>query len=158
MPRKAAEKPEKAVKPHIPDINWAVNNSSLVWSLLAEINKAENYCVLYGKKESSENTSGETKVTVYNRIAEAILPDMYALDPRTVGKHVKSKLESLKKLYQNKAKRLLQTGEGVNNKDGSQGSEETLPFYIMGDGPCVETPPHAVNIWSMSLYLFICLN
>jgi hypothetical protein len=54
MPRKAADKPEKAAKPHIPDINWAANQSSLIWSLLAEIEKAENYRVLYGKKESSE--------------------------------------------------------------------------------------------------------
>ena len=54
MPRKAADKPEKATKPHIPDINWAANQSSLIWSLLAEIEKAENYRVLYGKKESSE--------------------------------------------------------------------------------------------------------
>jgi hypothetical protein len=54
MPRKAADKPEKAAKPHIPDINWAANQSLLIWSLLAEIEKAENYRVLYGKKESSE--------------------------------------------------------------------------------------------------------
>ena len=54
MPRKAADKPEKAAKPHIPDINWAANQSSLIWSLLAEIEKAENYRILYGKKESSE--------------------------------------------------------------------------------------------------------
>ena len=57
MPRKAAEKPEKAAKPHIPDINWAANQSSLIWSLLAEIEKAENYRVLYGKKESSQARS-----------------------------------------------------------------------------------------------------
>jgi len=43
-------------------------------------------------------------------------------------------------------------GEGVDNDNGLQGSEETLSFYIMGDGPCVETPPHAVNIWSVSIF------
>jgi len=50
MPHKAAEKTEKAAKPHIPDINWAANQSSLIWSLLAEIEKAGNWRVLYGKK------------------------------------------------------------------------------------------------------------
>jgi len=56
---------------------------------------------------------------------------------------------SLTKIYRKHAKRLWQTGEGVQeNEDGSQGSEETLSFYIMGEGPCVETPPHVVNIWS----------
>jgi hypothetical protein len=59
---------------------------------------------------------------------------------------------SLTNCYRKHAKRLRQTGEGVDNDDGSQGSEETLSFYIMGDGPCVETPPHAVNIWSVSLF------
>ena len=54
--------------------------------------------------------------------------------------------------YQKHAKWLCQTGEGVNNDNGSQGSKETLSFYIMGDGPCVKTPPYAVNIWSASLF------
>ncbi|KAF8814097.1 hypothetical protein BYT27DRAFT_7250358 [Phlegmacium glaucopus] len=110
--------------------------------------KTENYRVLYGKKNVAENTSGETKVTIYTRIAEAILPELFAVNPNTVRDRVKSKFESLKTVYKKHAKRLRQTGEGVQeNEDGLQGSEETLSFYIMGDGPCVETPPHAVNIW-----------
>ncbi|KAF8811785.1 hypothetical protein BYT27DRAFT_7208178 [Phlegmacium glaucopus] len=145
MARTAADKAEK---PRIPEINWSANNSSAVWALLDEIEKTENYRVLYGKKNVAENTSGETKVTVYTRIAEAILPELFAVNPNTVRDRVKSKLESLKTVYKKHAKRLHQTGEGVQeNEDGSQGSEETLSFYIMGDGPCVETPPHAVNIW-----------
>jgi hypothetical protein len=63
---------------------------------------------------------------------------------------------SLKNVYKKHAKQLYWTGEGVQgDEDASQGSEETLSFYIMGDGPCVETPLHAVNIWSALLYLFI---
>ena len=59
---------------------------------------------------------------------------------------------SLKNVYKKQVKQLHRTGEGVQeNEDGSQGSEETLSFYIMGDGPCVETPQHAVNIWSALL-------
>ncbi|KAF8811399.1 hypothetical protein BYT27DRAFT_7278312, partial [Phlegmacium glaucopus] len=96
--------------------------------------KTENYRVLYGKKNVAENTSGETKVTIYTRIAEAILPELFAVNPNTVRDRVKSKFESLKTVYKKHAKRLRQTGEGVQeNEDGSQGSEETLSFYIMGD-------------------------
>ena len=42
---------DKAEKPRIPKINWSANNSSAVWALLAEIEKNENYHVLYGKKD-----------------------------------------------------------------------------------------------------------
>ncbi|KAH9971582.1 hypothetical protein BGW80DRAFT_1460533 [Lactifluus volemus] len=144
MPRTAAD---KVTKPRIPDINWSANKSSLIWALLVEIEKDENYRVLYGKKDVTENTCGETKVAVYNRIAETILLDMYSLYPTTVRDRIKGKLEGLTNCYKKHAKRLHQTGEGVDNNNGSQGSEETLSFYIMGDGPCVKTPPHAVNIW-----------
>ena len=120
-----------------------------------------------------QNTSGETKVTVYARIAKAVLPELFALNPNTVHDHVKSKLKrwglyfvcwfsaydsgtSLKNVYKKHVKRLCQTGEGVQgDKDDSQGSEETLLFYFMGDGPCVKTPLHAVNIWSASLYFYL---
>ncbi|KAF8953368.1 hypothetical protein BDZ97DRAFT_1929729 [Flammula alnicola] len=93
MPHVAANKSEKAVKPCIPDINWAANKSSLIWGLLAEIEKDVNYRVLYGKKDTAGNTSGETKVTIYNRIAEATLLDMFALDPSMVHDHVKKQIE-----------------------------------------------------------------
>jgi len=72
---------------------------------------------------------------------------MHALNPSTVRERVKGKLENLTNCYKKHAKRLRQAGEGVDNDDGSQGSEETLSFYFMGDGRRVETPPHAVNIW-----------
>jgi hypothetical protein len=44
----------KAEKPRIPEINWSANNSLAVWALLAEIEKHENYRVLYGKKDVAE--------------------------------------------------------------------------------------------------------
>jgi hypothetical protein len=66
---------------------------------------------------------------------------------------------SLKNTYRKHAKRLRRTGEGVQeNEDSSQGSEETHSFYIMGDGPCVETPPHAVNIWSAWLFIYLTIR
>jgi len=46
MPRTAANKPDKTTKSRIPDINWSANKSSLIWALLAQIEKDENYQVL----------------------------------------------------------------------------------------------------------------
>jgi hypothetical protein len=51
MPRTASEKSEK---PRIPEINWSANNFSAIWALLAEIEKKENYRVLFGKKDVAE--------------------------------------------------------------------------------------------------------
>ena len=45
---------DKAEKPRIPEINWSAHNSSAVWALLAEIEKKENYRVLFGKKDVAE--------------------------------------------------------------------------------------------------------
>jgi hypothetical protein len=47
MFRTAVDKPDKATKSRIPDINWSANKSSLIWALLAQIEKDENYRVLY---------------------------------------------------------------------------------------------------------------
>jgi hypothetical protein len=41
-----------------------------------------------------KNTSGETKVTVYKRIGEVVLPDLFKINPGVVGERVKSKVES----------------------------------------------------------------
>lgn len=54
MTRTAAFKADKAEKPRIPELNWSANDSSAAWTLLAEIEKSENYRVLYGKKDVAE--------------------------------------------------------------------------------------------------------
>ena len=106
MPPKRDTKKNK-----IPDILWTEDNNRLIWSLLTEIEKPANYKVLFGKKDKDEvnlrfhgpsrillifpqNTSGETKVTVYKRIGHAILPQLFAMDPNVVADCVKGKLES----------------------------------------------------------------
>ncbi|KIK00664.1 hypothetical protein K443DRAFT_132596 [Laccaria amethystina LaAM-08-1] len=138
----AASRVDKVEKPHIPEINWSANDSSAVWALLAEIKKNENYRILYRKKDVTENTSGETKVTVYARIAKAVLPELFALNPNIVHNRIKSKLESLKNVYKRHAKQLRRTGEGVQeNEEGAQGGEETLSFYIMGNEEIEEDFP-----------------
>lgn len=42
-----------------------------------------------------QNTSGETKVSVYKRIGATVLPEFYDLDPTATGDRIKGKLESL---------------------------------------------------------------
>jgi hypothetical protein len=56
-----------ALKPKIPDIPWGQDKSSLVWDLLAEIEKEENYRVLFGKKDVSEVS---TTITHIFRLSE----------------------------------------------------------------------------------------
>ena len=54
MTHTATSKAGKAEKPHIPELNWSANDSSTIWTLLAEIEKSENYHILYGKKDVAE--------------------------------------------------------------------------------------------------------
>ena len=42
---------KKASETKIPAITWS---DELVWALLGELEKEENYCVLFGKKDPSE--------------------------------------------------------------------------------------------------------
>ena len=92
MPPKCDTKKSK-----IPDIMWTEDSNQLIWSLLTEIKKPANYKVLFRKKDKDEvnlwfhvpsctllifpqNTSGETKVTVYKHIGHTILLDLFAMD------------------------------------------------------------------------------
>ena len=67
MPCPAADKPDKATKSQIPDINWSANKFLLIWALLAQIEKDENNGVLYGKKDvfkvSISISSAQKRVT-----------------------------------------------------------------------------------------------
>ena len=48
----AVKKPCQEVA--LPAIQWANDNSKLIWSLLTEIEKPENFRVLFGKRNKSE--------------------------------------------------------------------------------------------------------
>jgi hypothetical protein len=41
-----------------------------------------------------QNTSGETKVMVYKRIGQAVLPDLFTVDPNVIADRIKGKLET----------------------------------------------------------------
>jgi hypothetical protein len=56
--------------------------------------------------------------------------------------------QSLTTKYNNFAKDLRQTGNGVQ-EEGSPHVE--LPWYVGPHGPNDATPDHAVNLWGMSI-------
>ncbi|KAI0725004.1 hypothetical protein C8Q72DRAFT_935049 [Fomitopsis betulina] len=88
-------------KSSVPDIDWKANNGALLWQLIGELEKPENFRVLFGKRDKNENTSGDRKITVYKRVAQAILPDGYAAHPNIsrspdVGKKSEVELKLVK--------------------------------------------------------------
>ncbi|THU80169.1 hypothetical protein K435DRAFT_696237, partial [Dendrothele bispora CBS 962.96] len=106
-----------------------------VWALIGEIKKAKNLKVLYGTKEG-ENTSGDTKSTVYNRLAERLDPTRWAADRKKTADRIKHKLGKLETDFKKAVKRLKKTGEGI---------EEW--YQIQATGPDHDTDPVAKNIW-----------
>ncbi|KAG1740215.1 uncharacterized protein EDB91DRAFT_1039299, partial [Suillus paluster] len=79
----------------LPGIHWNENEHLRVWKLIAEISTKANYKVLFGKKDQHENTSGETKASIYKQIGAIVLPECYEIDLMAAGDCVKSKLELL---------------------------------------------------------------
>ncbi|KAH9480938.1 hypothetical protein JR316_0007545 [Psilocybe cubensis] len=143
---KASKKKGSDVKPKIPDIPWRENDNFLTWQFLTELERHENYRIIFGKKDVSENTSGDSRTTVFKRIAERILPEIYLLDPGTIGDRLRAYLDRLRKAYQKHATKLRQTGEGLNNTE-SESTEELLDYYVPPEGPDESTPTRIVNIW-----------
>ena len=56
---------------------------------------------------------------------------------------------SLRKLYQDQAKRLIQTGGGIDPNDNSDGSDTPPCYKVPISGPDVNTTPEAKNLWGM---------
>ncbi|GLB43921.1 hypothetical protein LshimejAT787_1501050 [Lyophyllum shimeji] len=142
--------PLKKSKTKIPEIPWADNENLLTWALLTELEVDKNYKVIFGKKDKNENTSKETKVTVFKRIGEKILPELFAVDPTVIGDRMKSKVEST---YRKHHRKLWQTGGSVRaDGDDDEPSQEpsqkgALDFYIPPTGPDESTPATAKNLW-----------
>ncbi|KAG2127705.1 hypothetical protein DEU56DRAFT_820196 [Suillus clintonianus] len=100
----------KNPKISLPEIPWSEDDHSRVWKLIAELSQKANYKVLFGKKDQHENTSGETKASVYKRIGAVVLPEFHEIDPTATGDRVKGKLESLTKTYKKHAAKLRNPG------------------------------------------------
>lgn len=96
----------------IPAINWSANEGELISKLITELEKIENFRVFLGKKDkydvsnmsfsthlstvdmSLKNTSGDSKAKVAKRMGQAILPELYKIDPKVVGDRMKGKIDA----------------------------------------------------------------
>ncbi|KAF8054710.1 hypothetical protein FPV67DRAFT_1644943 [Lyophyllum atratum] len=116
-------------KTTIPSIAWQSNNGELIWNLITELERPENFKVFCGKKDKDENTSGDSKAKASKRMAEVILPDYFKINGRTVGDRVKGKIDALITEYRKHAKRLTKTGEGIGGPD-SQSDDTPASFFI----------------------------
>jgi len=47
----------------------------------------------FNMRMGEQNMSGDRKSTVYKWIAQALLPDHYAIDATKSGEHIKSKID-----------------------------------------------------------------
>ncbi|KAG2065830.1 hypothetical protein BDR04DRAFT_956730, partial [Suillus decipiens] len=122
----------------IPEIVWT---DDLVWQLLAQIELSENRVVLLGKQKKGENTSGDSKVTVYQRMAASCCASLIIF-------YLTSPSCSLMKKYKVHAQRLRTTGEGVqSNANGNISDNEFFECYVPADGPNTTTTPRAQCIW-----------
>ncbi|KLO13913.1 hypothetical protein SCHPADRAFT_827308, partial [Schizopora paradoxa] len=158
----------KAVKAKVElaPILWNQDGSKLVFALLTEMEKDENRIVLCGKRPGEVRTSGDSKNTVYRRIAQAIFPEICKISighATVVSERVRVKAEYLFKQYKEKARRLYQTGEGIGGEESTQGNgttdttdtqatdtqatDEYATYYVGEDGPDAFTPPDILNIW-----------
>ncbi|KAG9088189.1 hypothetical protein FS749_002366 [Ceratobasidium sp. UAMH 11750] len=149
----ASEAPEERV----PRKRRAPTSKPISWTdemkihILQESDKEENRIVLRGKKDSSENTSGESKTTVYRRIAKEVIPEVYNRDPIDAGSKVMNQYNALVTLYSRLSKELTKTGNGVGGdvdekSDGVRQLE--LDNYIPAGGPTEATSENAVNTWN----------
>ena len=48
--------PKSCIKSTLPSINWATDDSALIWGLIAEMEKKENAKVLFGKEKTEVST------------------------------------------------------------------------------------------------------
>ncbi|KAG8700882.1 hypothetical protein FRC09_005697 [Ceratobasidium sp. 395] len=148
---KAPQPAQKATKTR-DTYKWSAEKIS---ALISAASGPENIRTLLGKQEAGENTSGDTKVKVYGRIAAEIFPDEYPANPKLWRTRVQNKWEYLGQQYRTAAKRLRSTGEGVRpnqdpdgNDPDSQGiAKIELDHYIPPTGPDHDTPDVAKNIW-----------
>ena len=103
-------------KTGLPAISWTANENYLTWLLLTEMEKYEDYHIIFGKVDKEEvrpkfyafwcvflctnssftlqNTSSDRKVQVYKCIGETVLPDLYKINGSALGDRIKGKINS----------------------------------------------------------------
>ncbi|KAG1744902.1 uncharacterized protein EDB91DRAFT_1080442 [Suillus paluster] len=121
----------------IPEIVWT---DDLVWQLLVQIELSENRVMLLGKWKKGENTSGDSKVTVYQRMAAAVFLQLHSQNAVAMGDRVKRKYEYLTKKIQ-----------GIqSDANGNVSDNEFFKYYVPADGPDATTTPKAQCIWAIT--------
>ncbi|TFK69391.1 hypothetical protein BDN72DRAFT_878461 [Pluteus cervinus] len=131
-------------------INWRADNGILIDKLLNEVEKPENAQILIGKRTENtagrkNKTSGDSKTTVYKRIAPVVLPELAKLDLKVATSRVKTKWEDLFATFKKEYALLHKTGEGIGADDN--GAEEYLLSYLAPSGPDENTDPAVSNLW-----------
>ncbi|KAG1860201.1 hypothetical protein DFJ58DRAFT_874981 [Suillus subalutaceus] len=121
--------------PPIHDVHWSVD---MTWTLLSEVEKDENRLVLLGKRDKKENTSGDSKITVFQRIGSVVLQDSYKLNPTATGKAVKRKYDHTEN----------------SDADGNNSDNEFFEYYVPADGPNSTTTADAQSIWDEIIQKF----
>ncbi|KAG1724315.1 uncharacterized protein EDB91DRAFT_1340086 [Suillus paluster] len=137
----------------IPEIEWTAD---VIWQLLTQIELSENRVVLLGKRKKGERTSGDSKVTIYQRMGATIFPQLHSLNAVAVGERVKRKYEHLTKKYKELACWLQTTGEGIQaDTDGnlSNGDNKYFQCYVPASGPNETTTSRAQSIWVLHCIL-----
>ncbi|KAL4070612.1 hypothetical protein J3A83DRAFT_4526360 [Scleroderma citrinum] len=138
--------PVKKPKAILPLISWDTDDHALVWRLIVEITKPANLKFLC-RKLKHENTSGETKASIFQWIGSVLLPELHSIDATATGDRIKGRYEGLAKVYKQHAKRLTITGEGID-PDSEDGTDlQTFRYFIEAGGPNESTPEQAKNIW-----------
>ncbi|KAF8574084.1 hypothetical protein K439DRAFT_1373466, partial [Ramaria rubella] len=152
----AAKKRKEDQAAGIPStLSWSANKNEKIWALIAELSKPENFKVMFGKKDKTENMSGESKNTVFTCIGEHLWPKYTVINKKTVTQHTKHKYDGLKDTYREHAKKLLQTGGGIQVETEVEGEgEEWLQFYIAADGPDANTSLEVLNLWDQIVQEF----
>ncbi|KAF8156973.1 hypothetical protein B0H34DRAFT_711425 [Crassisporium funariophilum] len=142
MPPKAFQDKAK-----IPAITWTTD---LVWKIINAAQENENKNVMIGKAKE-DNTTADSKVAVFKRVAQAVIPDIFKIDGDMAGKRTQSKWDSLKKAYRFHAGKLIQTGGGVRDEPDGVAAENThheySDCYIPANGPDESTTDRARNLW-----------
>ncbi|KIK82230.1 hypothetical protein PAXRUDRAFT_14843 [Paxillus rubicundulus Ve08.2h10] len=72
----------KAPSAAILDVQWSDN---MIWQLIDQIERNENWVVLLGKQQKSDKMSGDSKVAVYQRIGAAVLPTYHTINAVATG-------------------------------------------------------------------------
>ncbi|KZT32105.1 hypothetical protein SISSUDRAFT_1067193 [Sistotremastrum suecicum HHB10207 ss-3] len=159
-----------------PPFEWKDNDYEKVWELIKEMGVKTNFTILFGKKqdEDAENKTedevgaekrgskkkgknkdqtnvkagGAKKPAAYQAIAQKIFAEEYKTNKAAVLKRVKNKVEGLIADYKSHAKAFYSTGNGVNGPSDNTDDQGGFSHYIPPEGPCHDTPPVALNLWS----------